>query len=277
MRLINFFLFLFLFSPLFSTYDVHIKGKIIESGLIEVSVPDSVVKILLNKREIPFLDNKCYIGFARKDSLVQEIVFTYENNSVQHLPLILEERTYHLQYIDQIPSEYVEKPIAPELISRINKESKIISAVRKNIIFPNKNLYFDKMIQPVSGRYSSAYGDQRILNNTPQRPHYGLDIAAPLGTPVKACADGVVVLHDDFYYNGNFVLLDHGLGLSSIYVHMDEIKVHTGQFVKMGEVVGTVGKSGRATGPHLHWGFFWFENALDPLLVFEAFRKVETE
>jgi murein DD-endopeptidase MepM/ murein hydrolase activator NlpD len=169
----------------------------------------------------------------------------------------------------------VEKPQSSELIARINHEYEIISAVRKNIIFPNKNIYFSNVVQPVSGRFSSAYGDQRILNDTPQRAHYGLDIAAPLGTPVKACADGVVVLHEEFYYNGNFVLIDHGLGMSSIYVHLDEIKVHLGQFVKAGEVIGTVGKSGRASGPHLHWGFYWFDKALDPFLVFESFQANE--
>jgi len=234
-----------------------------------------VKSITLNEREIPFFHGKVYIGFSRKDSLTQEIIFTFENNRHIKIPLNLEERNYTLQYIDKIPSQYVERPVDEDLVARIKKEYQIITAVRENIIYPNKNFYFKNVRQPVDGRFSSAYGDQRILNDTPQRPHYGLDIAAPLGTPIKACSDGIVVLEGDFYYNGNFVLLDHGLGLSSIYVHLDEIHVHLGQFVKMGEVIGTVGKSGRASGPHLHWGFYWFEKALDPNLVHETFQLIE--
>ena len=110
-------------------------------------------------------------------------------------------------------------------------------------------------ILPVEGRVSGHFGNQRIFNGTPKNPHTGTDIAAPEGTPVKASGDGKVILSGkNYFYTGNMVIIDHGQGLQTIYAHLKEAKVHEGDVVKQGDIIGLVGKTGRATGAHLHWG-----------------------
>ena len=124
-------------------------------------------------------------------------------------------------------------------------------------------------LRPIKGgRISGVYGSQRILNGKPRSPHNGLDIAVPKGTPVMAAADGIVALvHEDMFYTGKTVMIDHGHGLTSVYIHMDSIRVADGQRVTKGAPIGTVGMTGRATGPHLHWGVTWFGTHLDPALL----------
>ena len=116
--------------------------------------------------------------------------------------------------------------------------------------------YWQKgFILPVEGRISGNFGNQRIFNGIPKSPHSGTDIAAPAGTEVKAAGDGIVVLNGkDYFYTGNMVIIDHGQGLQTIYAHLQESKVKLGDKVKQGDVIGLVGSTGRATGPHLHWG-----------------------
>jgi len=121
---------------------------------------------------------------------------------------------------------------------------------------------------PVKGRLSSPFGLRRFFNEQPRKPHSGIDIAAPEGTPIVAPAAGVVVLvHDDMFYTGKTVMIDHGLGLTTVYAHMNAITVIEGQVVAQGDAIGTVGKTGRVTGPHLHWGMTWKSVHLDPMLA----------
>jgi murein DD-endopeptidase MepM/ murein hydrolase activator NlpD len=113
-----------------------------------------------------------------------------------------------------------------------------------------------------------VFGSQRILNKVPKRPHYGLDVAAPTGTPVRAPAPGIVTLtHADMFYTGGTVVLDHGHGLSSIFMHLSRIDAKEGDRIEQGQLVGAIGATGRATGPHLHWGLYWFGTPIDPRLL----------
>ena len=159
-----------------------------------------------------------------------------------------------------------EKKVTPpkEVYDRIRAENKLIGKARA--IDTNLTYFKDKFITPVDNAIiTGVYGSQRILNGKPRWPHYGLDYAQKTGTPIKAMLSGVVTLAEqDLYYTGATLIFDHGHGISTLYMHMNEIFVEMGQEVKKGDIIGTVGKSGRATGPHLDVRLNWFETKLDP-------------
>ena len=120
----------------------------------------------------------------------------------------------------------------------------------------------------MKGRISGVYGSQRVYNGKPGRPHYGLDIAVPTGTPVKAPADGVVRLaNSDLYYSGGTIIIDHGYGIFSSFLHLSKVQVAIGDIIRRGQFIGEVGATGRVTGPHLDWRYNWFDQRLDPALL----------
>ena len=158
-------------------------------------------------------------------------------------------RDYKIQRIDGLPSK--QGDASPEVYDQIKKDNILIGKARSIdsalIFFKNKFIYpIDKYI------ITGVYGSQRILNGKPRRPHYGVDFHAPEGTPVKAMMDGIVTLAEkDMYFTGGTIIFDHGHGISTLFMHMKDIDVQVGQKIKQGQIVGTLGKSGRATGPHL--------------------------
>ncbi|HHH35509.1 MAG TPA: M23 family metallopeptidase [Gammaproteobacteria bacterium] len=171
-------------------------------------------------------------------------------------------KTYPEQHITLKDKRKV-TPGAREL-ARIRREKKrIAAALRSWRDGPAPRL---PLLRPVTGRESSAFGLRRFFNGKPRKPHSGLDIAAPRGTPVRAPADGVVVDVGDYFFNGNSIFIDHGQGLVTMYCHLDRIAVKKGQTVRRGEVIGKVGATGRATGPHLHWGVSLNDARVDPVL-----------
>jgi murein DD-endopeptidase MepM/ murein hydrolase activator NlpD len=180
----------------------------------------------------------------------------------RHLPV--RARDYDIERIDGLPPRKV-SPNTNDL-ERIRREARLISAARaRDSALPRFESGFD---WPVSGRISGRYGNQRILNGEPRRPHLGIDIAAPLGTAVLASAPGIVVLaKPDLFYTGGTVVVDHGHGLTTIYSHLERVDVAHGQEVAAGVQVGTVGSTGRSTGPHLDWRINWFDVRLDPELI----------
>ena len=156
-----------------------------------------------------------------------------------------------------------------EFYARIKKENKLIGVARD--IESDLPFFKDKFIIPVDDAIiTGVYGSQRILNGIPKWPHYGLDFAQKKGTPVKAMNNGIVTLsEDDLYYTGGTIIFDHGHGVSTLYMHMDKIFVKVGDHVKKGDIVGTVGATGRATGPHLDIRLNWFGIRLDPATVLD--------
>jgi murein DD-endopeptidase MepM/ murein hydrolase activator NlpD len=176
-------------------------------------------------------------------------------------------RQWRIERVDGVPESTVNPP--PAIAARIRAEQARVARVRERDD-PRQDFRFG-FIRPLDGRISGVYGSQRVLNGTPKDPHYGLDIAAPDGTPFVAPAAGVVSFADaDLYLTGGTVVLDHGHGLSSVFIHLSRIDVREGQRVEQGEVLGRVGATGRASGPHLHWGVNWFEVRLDPGLLIGA-------
>ena len=189
---------------------------------------------------------------------------TYRDGRRETRRLPVRVRDYAIERIDGPPPRKV-SPNTNDL-ERIRREARLISAARaRDSASPRFETGFD---WPVSGRISGRYGNQRILNGEPRRPHLGVDIAAPRGTPVLASAPGTVALAEtDLFYTGGTVVVDHGHGLTTIYSHLERVDVAHGQMVAAGVQVGTVGSTGRSTGPHLDWRINWFDVRLDPELI----------
>jgi len=150
----------------------------------------------------------------------------------------------------KLPKEMVD--LDPPTLARVEKEQEQFKAIFNKS--DHQRLWQDDFIVPTEGKPMGMFGFRRIMNGQPRNPHTGEDIRAPLGAPVLASNDGKVIMVGDFYFNGNSIVIDHGLGLFSMYFHLSKINVKEGERVKKGEIIGEVGKSGRATGPHLHWG-----------------------
>jgi len=175
-------------------------------------------------------------------------------------------RDWPIERIDGVPPSTVNPP--PEIAARIEREQAAVSAAR--VRDDDRADFVQAFIWPVKGRISGRFGNQRVYNGTPKSPHSGMDIAATQDTPVLAPAAGVITFaNPDLYLTGGTVLLDHGHGVSSNFLHLSRIDVKVGDRVTQGQVIGTVGATGRATGPHLHWGMNWFDVRIDPLLVLE--------
>jgi murein DD-endopeptidase MepM/ murein hydrolase activator NlpD len=203
-------------------------------------------------------------GFGRDARSPAELVVRHPDGQEDRRTLDVATRTYQVQRIDGLPPREV-TPSEQDL-ARIQADAKLIEAAKAR---DSDGLGFTQEIAwPALGRISGIYGSQRILNGEPRAPHRGIDVAAPAGTPVQAMASGVVSLAEpDLYFTGGTVMIDHGHGLHSIYAHMQNVLVEVGQGVAQGAPVGKVGATGRATGPHLHWGIYWFDDALDPALL----------
>ncbi|HOU66674.1 MAG TPA: M23 family metallopeptidase [Thermomonas sp.] len=175
-------------------------------------------------------------------------------------------RDWPVENINGVPPATVDPP--PAIAERIEREQARVVAAR--IRDDARTGFAQAFAWPVEGRISGRFGNQRVYNGTPKSPHSGMDIAAPTGTPVKAPADGVVTFADPgLYLTGGTLVLDHGHGISSNFLHLSPIDAKVGDVVKQGDVIAAVGATGRATGPHLHWGMNWFDVRIDPLLVLE--------
>jgi biotin carboxyl carrier protein len=175
-------------------------------------------------------------------------------------------RDWPIENVKGVPPATVNPP--PDIAARIEREQAQVAAARQRD--DAREDYAETFQWPVQGRISGRFGNARAYNGTPKSPHSGMDIAVPKGTPVHAPAAGVVTFAaPDLYLTGGTVLLDHGHGISSNFLHLSRIDVKVGDAVKQGDVIGAVGMTGRATGPHLHWGMSWFDVRIDPLLVLE--------
>ncbi|GAB6905136.1 Peptidase M23 [Desulfosarcina cetonica] len=210
-------------------------------------------------------DGLFVIGFSRDAKAQAMLTVQAPQGGIAKHPISIKPRQYDIQRIDGLPPKKV-TPTAKADLARIRADIALVRKVRRR---DDPRTDFDQpFIWPVLGRISGVYGSQRILNGNPRRPHFGVDIAVPTGTPVKAPADGVVSMaHDDMFYSGGTLIVDHGHGISTVYMHLSKILVAEGTQVRQGDVIAQVGATGRVTGPHLHWGMNWFETRLDPSLL----------
>ncbi|AXK72262.1 M23 family peptidase [Lysobacter sp. TY2-98] len=212
-------------------------------------------------------DGHFAIGIARDASGVVPVSVDAAGFAPTTAKLAITPRDWPIERIAGVPPATVNPP--PEIAARIQAEQARVSAVRTR---DDERLDFLQRFQwPVQGRISGRFGNQRIYNGSAGAPHSGMDIAAAQGTPIQAPAAGTVTFADpDLYLTGGTVVLDHGHGVSSNFLHLSRIDVHVGDRVEQGQVIGAVGMTGRATGPHLHWGMNWFDVRIDPLLVLDT-------
>ena len=206
------------------------------------------------------------LGFGRNEPSIVEITVHNKSDS-KKIALQVAARDYAIQKIEGVPQKTV-TPSKSDL-ERIKQDIKLVKEARR--LVSNQDDFSAGFIQPANGPITGVYGSQRFYNGVPKSPHYGIDYAAPTGTPVVAPASGVITLvHNDMFYSGGTLILDHGHGLSSTFLHLSEIIVEQGQRVSLGMVIAKVGASGRATGPHLDWRMNWLDQRIDPQLVLQT-------
>ncbi len=243
--------------------NVVLNGKFTQGALLRGQAPAGA-KVTLNGETVQTnKDGKFVVGFEREAPLQQTLVVKLDNGQEWQRDITLEKREYNIQRIDGLEQKMVSPPA--EVTARIKQDNINVANARSG----NTDLdaLFTRFEWPAKGVISGVYGSQRILNGVPKWPHYGLDIANETGTPVYAPVDGVVTMADDLYYSGNTLILDHGMRVFSTFLHMDTITVEVGETVKQGEQIGTIGSTGRSTGPHLDWRINLGNTRLDPQTI----------
>jgi len=272
-------LFLLLFSSFSFTQELKIYGTL-QPGNLLIGVTKNAKTVLLDNTTLDFDSSGVFIfGFDRDAKGYHKLKVIFKNDEYISKDFKLEKRKYEIQRINKMKTKYVTPPKSE--LEKIEAESKLMKIARKEAGNLKEPLFAEGFIRPVKGgKYTGVYGSQRILNGVPKSPHDGVDIDVPKDTPVKATAGGkVIIAGNNFYYNGNFVLIDHGFGLTTVYLHFNKLNVKTGDYVKKGDVIGFVGITGRATGPHLHWGAKWYNKRIDPLslLYLEIPKNIKSQ
>ena len=248
--------------PVFGS-ELSLQGNIEQGALILGKVAPGT-DISVNGRRVHVDDTGVFLfGLGRDHPQILILEARFTDGSTVRQEKMVQQRQYEEQYIDGLPDKLVTPPI--ELRDRISREASDVLKARSHLtLLPHVQ---DGLIWPVKGPITGVYGSRRILNVKPRTPHYGIDIAAPPGTPVKAMSNGIIRLASELYLSGKTIIIDHGHGISSSYLHMQSIAVETNNDIGRGRVIGRVGETGRTTGPHLDWRINWFDIRLDPQLV----------
>ena len=241
-----------------------LKGELTQGSAVRGKIPRNS-QLWLNGQAIKTTpEGEFFIGFGRDAELVQILTLKQADAEPVQESLRLTKREYRLQEVNGVPQKTVTPK--PENLARIQAENALIAAARA--IDSEHRFFLETFIAPMDAAISGVYGSQRIYNGIPKRPHFGVDYAGPVGAPVYAPASGKVTMtHADMFYSGGTLIIDHGYGVSSSFLHLSEILVEQGQVVKQGELIAKVGKGGRASGPHLDWRINWFDVRIDPLKV----------
>ncbi|MGL5907780.1 MAG: M23 family metallopeptidase [Shewanella sp.] len=244
--------------------EVSFTGKFEQGALIRAQVPVGT-QVRLNEKDIKVSpEGYLAFGFDRDGAQQQQLTLVYPNGLTEIKPLTVAQRQYNIQHVKGISNKIMKPdPIAQE---RAAKDAAQVKAARA--ILSDHTAVFQDFIWPLTGRISGVYGSQRIYNDVPGNPHFGVDVAAKTGTVVVAPADGVISLSvPDMFYSGGTMVIDHGYGVSSSFLHLSKLYVSAGTRVKQGQALAEVGATGRANGPHLDWRLNWYQMRLDPTSV----------
>ena len=242
---------------------IEFKGKFLQGHYI-IGITDPFAEIIIDKKKVKVSKDGFFVFGIDRDRKFDVTITKILNGNKEKITKKVLKRKYNIQRIDGLEESKVTPP--ESVYKRIKEENNKIGEARA--INSDLNYFKNKFIMPVDGIISGVYGSQRILNGKPRWPHYGIDIAANKGTQIKSSGSGVVTMaEDDLYYTGGTIIMDHGHGISTIYSHLENVIVSVGDKINQGDIIGTVGSTGRSTGPHLDFRVNWFQTRLDPMSV----------
>ena len=256
-----FFLIIFLIST--NSNAIEFEGKFLQGHYI-VGITNPSAKILIDKKEVKVSNDGYFVFGIDRDRKFDLTITKIQNGKKEKIIKKVLKRKYNIQRIDGLEESKVTPP--ESVYKRIKDENNKIGEARA--INSDLPFFKNQFIMPVEGIISGVYGSQRILNGKPKWPHYGIDIAAKQGTMIKSSGSGTVTMaEDNLYYTGGTIIMDHGHGISTIYSHLENVMVSVGDKINQGDTIGTVGSTGRSTGPHLDFRINWFQTRLDPMSV----------
>ena len=242
--------------------DFHLSGAIEQGGLATGIAPAGTYELRLDGKPVALAaDARFLIAFDRDQGPMSSIEARLADGSLYRRTLAVRPRAWQ---IESLPTLARGTTPTPEFLARRKIELEQIAAARA--IDSGAAGWRQHFLWPVKGRISGVFGSQRIYAGEPGAYHAGVDVARPVGTAIVAPADGVVILAAPlpFSLEGNLLMIDHGMGLNSAFLHLSRIDVRAGQAVRQGQLLGAIGMTGRATGPHLHWAVKWHDARIDP-------------
>ncbi|ROS01360.1 peptidase M23-like protein [Sinobacterium caligoides] len=248
---------------------ITLSGELQQGGVI-FGRSDRDGRVFIDGREVVLDQQHRFVfGLDRDAAEGVTVVFRHANGVEQAETYPVAKREYRMQRIEGIKRSIMQP--SEEKLQRIREEAAQVKRAREADL--DQTAWHQRFIWPIKGRITGVFGSQRVYNGVPARPHYGIDIAAPVGAKVIAPAAGVVTLaHKNMFYSGGTVIIDHGRGLSSAFLHLSKLHVKVGQQLQQGDLLGEVGSTGRSTGPHLDWRMNWFDRRVDAQLMVPAMR-----
>ena len=242
---------------------IEFKGKFIQGHYI-VGLTEPSAQIIIGKKKIRVSSDGYFVFGIDRDRKFDLTITKIIDGKKEKIVKKVLKRKYNIQRIDGLEESKVTPP--ESVYKRIKEENNKIGEARA--VNSDLSFFKDQFIMPVEGIISGVYGSQRILNGKPRWPHYGIDIAAKKGTMIRSSGSGTVTMaEDDLYYTGGTIIMDHGHGISTIYSHLETVMVSVGDKINQGDIIGTVGSTGRSTGPHLDFRVNWFQTRLDPMSI----------
>ncbi|PHR66908.1 MAG: peptidase [Idiomarina sp.] len=256
------------------TPNAELSGALTSGGLIIAEITGAT-RVELNGQALKLTpDNRVVFGFGR-DQHGPQTLSLFNDEGLEFKRVIdIAPREYKIDRVDGVPQRTVTPD--PQQQERARREAALVWKARNDALTDRLD-FLKPPIMPAKGRISGVYGSQRIFNGTPRNPHFGLDVAAPTGSPVIAPWPGkVIVAENDLFYSGGTLIIDHGYGVTSTYIHLHKLHVAVGDEVEQGQRIADIGATGRVTGPHLDWRINWRHQRLDPALVIEHFSTTAT-
>ena len=242
---------------------IEFKGKFLQGHFI-IGITDPSAQIIIGKKEVKVSKDGYFVFGIDRDRKFDLTITKIKDGKKEKIIKKVLRRKYNIQRINGLEESKVTPP--ESVYKRIKEENNKIGEARA--INSNLPFFKDQFIMPIKGIISGVYGSQRVLNGKPKWPHYGIDIAAKQGTMIKSSGTGIVTMaEEDLYYTGGTIIMDHGHGISTIYSHLENVIVSVGDKINQGDIIGTVGSTGRSTGPHLDFRVNWFQTRLDPMSV----------